>query len=68
MTYVTNEDDTVDAIAWAELGSEVHVVAIMEANPRLADRGPLLPAGLTLTPPSVAEPVQGGDIRLWGRT
>ena len=67
-TYRTIDGDMIDAIAKAQLGSESHAVAILAANPGLADRGPVYAAGLIITLPVVTAPVVAGQIRLWGRT
>ncbi|RHZ93131.1 hypothetical protein D1114_15885 [Cereibacter sphaeroides] len=41
---------------------------LLAANPPLAARGSVYPAGVLITLPEVAEPVAVGQIRLWGRT
>lgn len=66
-TYRTRDGDMLDAVCKAELGSEAHVAAILEANPRLAELGPVYPAGVLIVLPEVAAPVAAGAIRLWGR-
>ena len=68
MTYVTKDGDMLDAICRDLLGSESHVPAVLDANPHLADLGPIYAAGVTVTLPVVAAPVEPGKIRLWGRT
>lgn len=67
-TYRTVDGDMLDAICKRELGSEAHVPAVLEANPRLAGLGPVYEAGLTITLPEVSETVERGRVRLWGRT
>lgn len=66
--YRTRDGDVLDAICKAELGAEAHVTAVLEANPRLAARGPVYPAGLRIVLPDVSAVVAQGDVRLWGRT
>ena len=68
-SYRTRQGDMLDAICKAELGSEVHAPAVLAANPRLADLGPIYPAGLLIQLPEVAAPAARvvGTIRLWGR-
>lgn len=66
--YRTLDGDMLDAICARELGSEAHVPAVLAANPRLADIGPVYAAGLTILLPDVAAPVLRGSVRLWGRT
>lgn len=66
--YTTKQGDMVDWICWHHYGTERGgvVEAVLEANPFLASRGPVLPKGLTvflpeLPTPAADEPV----IRLW---
>ena len=66
--YRTIQGDMLDAICKAKLGSETHVPAVLDANPHLADLGPIYDAGVLITLPVVADPVATGHIRLWGRT
>lgn len=48
----TQQNDTVDALCWRHYGRTVGVVeAVLDANPGLADRGPVLPPGLLVTLP-----------------
>ncbi|WDM87546.1 tail protein X [Pseudomonas asiatica] len=48
----TQQNDTVDALCWRHYGRTAGVVeAVLDANPGLADRGPVLPAGLLVTLP-----------------
>ncbi|WP_444667143.1 tail protein X [Cereibacter changlensis] len=67
-SYRTIDGDMLDAICKAELGSEAHVPAVLEANPHLADLGPVYPAGVVIALPAVSTAVATGGIRLWGRT
>lgn len=68
-TYRTRDGDMLDAICKAHLGSEAQVPAVLELNPGLAALGPVYPAGLVITLPTlVVEPVKRGQVRLWGRT
>lgn len=67
-TYITRDGDTVDYIAWAQYGSQLSQVinAVLEANPGLADRGPVLPAGITMTLPDVdTSPATSDGVSLW---
>lgn len=42
------------------------VEAVLEANPGLADRGPVLPAGVRIELPDLADqPPESGAVRLW---
>lgn len=65
LRYRTAEGDTVDAIAWRHYGRESAALAILEANPRLADHGPVLPAGLSIVLPELPEAAPEATIRLW---
>lgn len=60
--YVTKEGDTVDLIAFRYYGSTYggQVEAILEANRSLAlaDYGPILPRGLTITLPEIVAPTK----------
>lgn len=66
-TYTTREADTVDLIAWRFYGSTANRVTeqVLEANPGLADHGPLLPAGLTITLPEITAPAKTKGVKLW---
>ena len=64
--YRTIDGDMLDAICKAQLGSESHITAVLEANPGLAALGPVYPAGVLITLPDVGAPVAAGLIRLWG--
>lgn len=64
--YLTIEGDVVDHIAFRIYGrSDGATERLLEANPGLADRGPVLPAGIAvqLPPPPAQAPRQA--IRLW---
>lgn len=67
-TYRTIDGEVLDAICKRELGDEAHVPTVLEANPHLADLGPIYAAGVQIVLPVVIEPVAKGEIRLWGRT
>jgi len=65
--YTTKEGDTVDYIAWRTYGTQTGQVVelLLDANRGLADRGPILPAGLKLNLPDMPEPEQENGVRLW---
>lgn len=67
MNYRTKNGDVVDAIAWKVYGRDGMAVAIYEANPGLADLGPVLPAGLLIAlPDAPVVPPAAPAVRLWG--
>ncbi len=67
MKYTTRDGDTVDAIAWRVYGSTSNQVveSVLAANSGLADYGPILPAGVTITLPEIAAPAKAKGIKLW---
>ncbi|WP_416046635.1 tail protein X [Haematospirillum sp. H1815] len=67
LQYKTCDGDTVDLIAWTYYGRRRGrcVEQLLDANPGLADRGLVLPAGLTVYLPDIREPASAGGIRLW---
>ncbi len=67
MKYITRDGDTVDAIAWRVYGSTSNQVveSVLGANAGLADYGPILPAGVTITLPEIAAPAKAKGIKLW---
>lgn len=68
-TYVTQQNDMVDAIAARAYGDEHGgaTEAILSANRGLADHGPLLPANLTIVLPDLARPrtAELASVDLW---
>lgn len=64
--YMTKDGDMLDAICWKHYGAESAVVDVLEANPGLADHGPVLPAGVIITLPVLHAPATDTThIRLW---
>lgn len=57
--YVTRNADTADLIAWRayDTGDEAVLQQLLDANPGLADMGPILPAGVSVELPEIATPV-----------
>lgn len=66
-TYITRDGDTLDYIAWRYYGATANRVVeqVLTANAGLADYGPTLPAGLSITLPEIAQPAQRQGVRLW---
>lgn len=67
LTYSTREGDTVDFIAWKHYGTAdaSAVEFLLQGNPGLADRGPLLPAGVDVALPEMVTPDKAEGKRLW---
>ncbi|ONF43266.1 phage tail protein [Marinobacter lutaoensis] len=66
--YRTKDGDVLDAVCLAWYGRARGVVeAVLAANPGLAERGPVLPAGILIELPEFNRtPVNEATIRLWG--
>ncbi len=65
--YRTSDGDELDWICWRHYGRTAGAVeAVLEANPGLADRGPVLPAGIEIELPDLPEPERQTLPRLWG--
>ena len=62
-----NQSDTVDALCWRFYGRTAGVTeAVLEANPGLADHGPILPQGLVVNMPEAkASAPQRQMVNLW---
>ena len=67
MKYRTREADVLDRLCWRHYGRESAVVQVLEANPGLADRGPILPAGLVIELPDLPDAGTAArpPVRLW---
>ncbi|WGT26148.1 tail protein X [Pseudomonas marginalis] len=63
----TNQNDTVDALCWQFYGRTAGVTeAVLEANPGLADHGPILPQGLVVNMPEAQTSApQRQMVQLW---
>lgn len=64
-TYITQEGDSVDLIAYRRFGTHGMEASIWTANPGLAARGPILPAGLSITIPVPEVKDRTVNDRLW---
>ena len=66
-TVTSRDGDTVDALLWRERGRTAVVTEqVLELNPGLAARGPVLPAGVAILVPIVAAPTIVRDtVKLW---
>lgn len=63
--YVTKAGDTAESVAWSYYGTCAAGLAILQANRGLADYGPTLPAGITLTLPELVPQTETKAVRLW---
>lgn len=66
-TYVTGDGDTIDYIAWKYYGNQDQgtVEQLLAANKGVADMGPELAAGITITLPEIITPATEQGIKLW---
>lgn len=66
-TYITKNGDTADYIAWKYYGNQDAgtVETLLVANKGLADRGPVLPAGLVINLPEIKTPATTQGVKLW---
>ncbi|SSB97408.1 P2-like prophage tail protein X [Pseudomonas sp. 43mfcvi1.1] len=67
VTVRAHQNDTVDSLCWRHYGRTAGVTeAVLEANPGLADHGPILPQGLAVQMPEaqMAAP-QRRMVNLW---
>ncbi|MFC9008343.1 tail protein X [Streptomyces microflavus] len=62
-----NQNETVDALCWRYYGRTAGVTeAVFEANPGLADYGPILPQGLVVNMPEAQTSApQRQMVNLW---
>ncbi|WP_085600862.1 MULTISPECIES: tail protein X [unclassified Pseudomonas] len=67
ITLRAQQNDTVDAVCWRHYGRTAGVTeAVLEANPGLADHGPILPQGLAvLMPDTQTTAPQRQMVNLW---
>jgi len=66
-TVIARQGDTLDALCWRHYGRTAGVVeAVLDANPGLADLGPVLPHGKPGELPDQAPPVTTQTVvQLW---
>lgn len=64
---IASQGDTVDAICWRYYGRTAGVTeAVLEANPGLADLGPIVPHGTQVTLPDAAPQAEQRQVlNLW---
>lgn len=68
ITYRTKDGDMIDHVCWRFYKQQSGAVeAVLEANPGLCERLPLLPANIVIVLPELPKPVtEVQPIRLWG--
>jgi phage tail protein X len=66
-TYTTRENDVLDDVVWRYYGRQDNglVEFVLEANRGLADHGPRLPSGLTITLPDTPMPEPTKQLQLF---
>jgi phage tail protein X len=64
-TYITQEGDAADLIMFKRFGDSSATATFLDTNPGLAERGPKLPAGLTLRIPVPVQKDRKQSTRLW---
>jgi len=64
--YRTRQGDMLDAICWKHYGNEDMVEQVHDANPGLAELGPILPMGREIVLPEISVQTVRKPIRLWG--
>lgn len=66
-SVIANQGDTVDAICWRYYGRTAGVTeTVLDANPGLADLGPVIPHGTAVTLPDTApQAEQRQVVNLW---
>jgi|AntRauMFilla1563_2_1112583.scaffolds.fasta_scaffold382454_2 phage tail protein X len=66
--YLTGRGEVLDQIVLAQYGRRDVLVAVLDANPGLAELGPILPYRTRVTLPDLPAPSQTPVLRLWGRS
>jgi phage tail protein X len=63
--YVSKQGDVLDKICLAHYGTTGNVEAVLKANPGLAARGAVLPAGVSILLPDKVTPPSLPRVTLW---
>jgi phage tail protein X len=66
-TYTTKAGDVVDAVVWKYYGTRDGRITeqVLAANKGLAAYGPILPAGVVITLPSISVQSTSQAVKLW---
>lgn len=62
---ITRDGDVLDDLCWRHYGRVDVLPSVLEANPDLAQRPPVLTAGLVILLPDLPTPSVSPVIRLW---
>ncbi len=65
MRVLAQQGDTVDSLCWRHLGSTNAVEQVLEANPGLAAKGPIIPIGTPVVLPDAPPAAVKKTIQLW---
>ena len=65
--YRTIAGDVLDAVCFDHYGRQDQVERVLDANPGLAARGPVYPAGILIELPEAPETPVRSPLKLWGR-
>jgi phage tail protein X len=63
--YITKDGDMLDDICWQYYGSTKVFNQVLAANLGLANKGALLPAGISINLPELEKPTKKPKIKLW---
>ncbi len=63
--YRCQQNEVIDGIVYKHYGSYDMLLAVLDANPNLADQGPLIDSGTMVTLPAIESPVAETSIVLW---
>ena len=65
--YLSKEGESLDEIVWRHYSAEIRgaVETVLEANPGLAIKGPILPLGTKVFLPVIEAPKEVESVRLW---
>ncbi|WP_275098062.1 tail protein X [Sedimenticola hydrogenitrophicus] len=65
-TVISQQNDTVDQICRRHYGRTAGVTEqVLDANPGLAERGPVIPSGVTITLPEITVQAEIKTVNLW---
>jgi phage tail protein X len=65
-TYLARGHDVLDDLCWRHYGRQAGAAkAALDANPGLADQGPIYPAGVSIVLPDLPVATVASSRRLW---